>query len=239
MSKKRIIPLFILICLSLTGCVSDSEYEALEKRVSYLESQMGVHPDQGISVNNDIDVETDASDNSSNLDNWKTTEISEGIPDSNEYDEFTVILTPENIKTYISLYLCGFDSYTNIKDVNFYQFIHKSNVYNKGWIFEEASDDFAIDYSTGEIIEDNPLGVRFPSNPFWFKTGLLQEGESIEKMQPASCSGKLRFVSIRHVMSDDVDDMHYKRTVKIQTPKFPSGKTIEYSLTSDTYTFRW
>lgn len=42
MKRAKFIPILLIGAVLFTGCVSDSEYEALEERVSYLESMLGV-----------------------------------------------------------------------------------------------------------------------------------------------------------------------------------------------------
>lgn len=103
----------------------------------------------GSSDSSDIAVE------SKTPDDWKTTEVTEGIPDSNEYDEFTVVLSPENLDTYLTLIMYD-DGYKNGNT-----FIFTSNVYDKGWVFEECSKDFGINYDDAVLnFKESPFDIR-------------------------------------------------------------------------------
>ncbi|GEM_PF-3958425 len=42
MKKRIIIAVCLILCFCLSGCVSNKKYNELEKRVSYLESLLGV-----------------------------------------------------------------------------------------------------------------------------------------------------------------------------------------------------
>ena len=54
---KRFVPLLLLSCIALTGCVSKAEFDALEERVSVLEQKNGyVYNEQNTSVNENSQV---------------------------------------------------------------------------------------------------------------------------------------------------------------------------------------
>ena len=70
--EKMIISLLVLSCLALTGCVSKAEFNALEERVSYLESQSGIKLQEKSdkSPNNSTESSNEEKDVISYIKNW-------------------------------------------------------------------------------------------------------------------------------------------------------------------------
>ena len=70
--EKKIISLLLLSCIALTGCVSKAEFNALEERVSYLESKSGIKlQDQSDrSSNNSTESSNEEKDVISYIKNW-------------------------------------------------------------------------------------------------------------------------------------------------------------------------
>ena len=62
MKRKCILSLLLIISIMFMGCVSDSDYKALEQRVSYLEQQLGVSTGNESGTNPDVAI-TSNSDN--------------------------------------------------------------------------------------------------------------------------------------------------------------------------------
>ncbi len=222
MKRRRFIIecILVLLCIVLSVCsfiILLLKYNKLETRISRLEGNSSI---SSVYFENNIESE----DNKEDTSNWKTIEVTEGVPDVNEYDEFTVVLTPENINTYVSL--TPYDLGENSSDSQYKNIClwHRSNIYDKGWVFEEESSDFSLYYT----FSSNLLSYF---KLFNIEHCTVNKNEFKEEdVKLSQCAGKLRFINIKHVVTDNVDDMSYIRDVE-----FSNGKRARYRLDTETY----
>ena len=204
---------------SNSGGISPSELSALEKRVEVLESQVALLGSQAGNQEDESQAEE--------VSDFKTTTVESGVPDSNEFDEFVVDLTMENVNDYLSLEYVPADYITNSDGVHYNSILITSNVFDKGWVYRDSSE-FHMEI-------DNPYDENDQSvNAFEEFSSLFTDEQTEQEPRIVSVRGKLKFESINVIKKYEVDDFNYKRSVV-----FHDGKGSNKSLNSATYTHKY
>ena len=141
-------------------------------------------------------------------------EASSNIIDSSIETTMTVEVTLDNYKDYFEFVPVTreLDNYDGTSTA-YRQYVLKSNAYNDGWIYKEASADFQIEYI-------NSSGER---DFIWRKLEGISSLYKLDdpEIEVLSIKGRLKFEHISAVQSYEMDDFKGRRIVV-----FSDGKRV-------------